>query len=98
MSNRDYATQLNDLGWEFGAGILDVWRRPKPAHATMARVNSNPSAILVPRKRNVWEGDTAQITPYVIDDGAGGRQLTLRVQLRSADGAGLWSYAHQLLV
>lgn len=32
-------TQLNDVAWEFHAGLLDIWRRPKLAYAAVQRLN-----------------------------------------------------------
>jgi hypothetical protein len=39
-------TQLNDVAWEFHAGLLDVWRRPKPAYQAAKRVNRKQVVIL----------------------------------------------------
>jgi len=38
-------TQLNDVGWELEAGILDVWRNPKPAYFALKRLNQSHCLI-----------------------------------------------------
>jgi hypothetical protein len=43
-------TQLNDVAWEFHAGLLDVWRRPKLAYEAVKRLNQSHILILnIPR-------------------------------------------------
>jgi beta-galactosidase len=39
-------TQLNDVGWEFHAGILDMWRNPKQVYLELHRLNS-PSCLVL---------------------------------------------------
>ena len=39
-------TQLNDVAWEFHAGLLDIWRKPKPAYAASKRLNQPHVLIL----------------------------------------------------
>jgi beta-galactosidase len=39
-------TQLNDVAWEFHAGILDPWRNPKPVYHALKRLNQ-PHAIVL---------------------------------------------------
>jgi beta-galactosidase len=39
-------TQLNDVAWEFHAGILDIWRRPKLAYDAVKRLNRKHVLIL----------------------------------------------------
>jgi len=39
-------TQLNDVAWEFHAGLLDIWRRPKLAYAAVKRLNQDHVLIL----------------------------------------------------
>jgi beta-galactosidase len=43
-------TQLNDVAWEFQAGILDLWRNPKPVYYELCRLNKDTVAILHPKK------------------------------------------------
>lgn len=39
-------TQLNDVAWEFHAGLLDIWRRPKLAYDAVKRLNQAHILIL----------------------------------------------------
>lgn len=39
-------TQLNDVAWEFHAGLLDIWRRPKLAYNAVKRLNQAHVLIL----------------------------------------------------
>ncbi len=39
-------TQLNDVAWEFHAGLLDIWRRPKLAYTAVQRLNQAHVLIL----------------------------------------------------
>jgi beta-galactosidase len=39
-------TQLNDVAWEFHAGLLDIWRRPKLAYTAVKRLNQAHILIL----------------------------------------------------
>src|SRR6266508_2492239 len=39
-------TQLNDVAWEFHAGLLDIWRRPKLAYTAVKRLNQVHVLIL----------------------------------------------------
>ena len=39
-------TQLNDVAWEFHAGLLDIWRRPKLAYSAVKRLNQAHVLIL----------------------------------------------------
>lgn len=39
-------TQLNDVAWEFHAGILDPWRNPKPVYHALKRLNESHCVVL----------------------------------------------------
>ena len=49
-------TQLNDVAWEFHAGLLDVWRNPKPAYASAKKFNQPHVVILKPASPTVTVG------------------------------------------
>jgi hypothetical protein len=42
-------TQLADVSWEFQAGILDLWRHPKPSYYELIRLNKDTVIIIHPR-------------------------------------------------
>lgn len=50
-------TQLNDVAWEFHAGILDIWRRPKLAYAAASRLNQ-PHVLILNTPRQVISLDS----------------------------------------
>lgn len=41
-----FLTQLNDVAWEFHAGILDLWRNPKLTYTAVQRLNQPHVLIL----------------------------------------------------
>lgn len=43
-------TQLNDVAWEFHAGLLDLWRKPKLAYYAAQRVNRSCLIVVRPRR------------------------------------------------
>jgi hypothetical protein len=45
-------TQLNDVGWEFHAGLLDLWRKPKPAYYASQRLN-RPQVVILHAQQTV---------------------------------------------
>ena len=45
-------TQLNDVAWEFHAGIVDLWRRPKLAYEAVKRLNQ-PHVLILNISRTV---------------------------------------------
>ncbi len=60
-------TQLNDVGSEFHAGIVDIWRRPKPVFAELKRLNQDRCLILFGNDAVVACNDTSSISLTVID-------------------------------
>src|SRR5690349_4622522 len=54
-------TQLNDVAWEFHAGLLDIWRRPKHAYAAAKRLNQAHVLIL-----NIPNAVIPQDSPLVL--------------------------------
>jgi hypothetical protein len=52
-------TQLNDLAWELEAGILDVWRNPKPAYYALKRLNQPFCLITSPQTHSLHPGGSA---------------------------------------
>jgi hypothetical protein len=41
-------TQLEDVSWEFQAGILDLWQNPKPSYFELIRLNKDTVVIIHP--------------------------------------------------
>ena len=53
--------QLNDVAWEFHAGLLDLWRNPKLAYFAAQQVNQPQIIILNPQKMAAYLGETVNI-------------------------------------
>jgi beta-galactosidase len=54
-------TQLNDVSFEFHAGLLDLWRNPKPAYYAAQRLNLPQVLVLNARPVTVEVGGTATV-------------------------------------
>ena len=55
-------TQLNDVAWEFHAGILDPWRKPKRTYDALKRLNQPSCLILKASDAVVTSGDRVDVT------------------------------------
>ncbi|MGH2614579.1 MAG: glycoside hydrolase family 2 protein [Thermomicrobiales bacterium] len=55
-------TQLNDVAWEFHAGMLDPWRNPKQTYDAFKRLNQPDCLILNAPVRVVTIGDRGDVT------------------------------------
>jgi hypothetical protein len=97
-------TQLNDVAWEFHAGLLDIWRRPKLAYSAAKRLNQ-AHVIILDVSKNVIPRDfklTLSLTfvnrmPLAGPDeisirvlGHDGKQMAT-VQLAAPQGIGIYS-------
>jgi hypothetical protein len=60
-------TQLNDVAWEFHAGILDQWRKPKRTYDALKRVNQPHCLILKAADAVVTSGDRVDVTLTLVD-------------------------------
>jgi beta-galactosidase len=54
-------TQLNDVGWEFHAGILDMWRNPKQVYQELNRLNSPHCLVIRAASQAVTWGDRVPV-------------------------------------
>jgi len=74
-------TQLNDLSWEFHAGILDVWRNPKLSYHALKRLNQPQVMILKAEKDSAFPGETVAVDIAFVSrcSIAFGSQVTVRV-------------------
>ena len=54
-------TQINDVAWEFHAGLLDVWRNPKPAYYAARRVNQLNVVVLRAVRPTAAVGESVQV-------------------------------------
>jgi len=60
-------TQLNDVSYEFHAGILDLWRNPKLAYEALKQINKPHCIILHPETPVVRLGSLATVDATLVD-------------------------------
>jgi beta-galactosidase len=79
-------TQLNDVAWEFHAGLLDIWRQPKLAYAAVKRLNQAHVLILNISKTVMLQDSAVTLSLTLINRTplAGPDQIS--VQLFDPDG------------
>ncbi len=63
-------TQLNDVAWEFHAGIMDLWRNPKPAYDALKRLNQPDCVILKAATPVVTCGERVDVNLTLIQRGS----------------------------
>lgn len=88
-------TQLNDVGWECSAGLLDPWRNAKPAYHAMRKANASIVGVVLPVRRNLRPGDPVRVQGWVTADAPPG-PCELRVSLHNARGKALGRTAWRL--
>ncbi|MGH2562581.1 MAG: glycoside hydrolase family 2 TIM barrel-domain containing protein, partial [Thermomicrobiales bacterium] len=74
-------TQLNDVGSEFHAGVVDLWRRPKATFHDLKRLNRDRCLVLFGARAVATLGEKLDVTLTVIDraPSAGGERIALTV-------------------
>ena len=80
-------TQLNDLSWEFHAGILDVWRRPKRVYEALKRVNRPRCLILMAASRVAACNSQTPMIVTLVDDIPVAEPATVHVTVADETGA-----------
>ena len=72
-------TQLNDCSWEFAAGLLDRWRRPKPSLARLRAANDPLQILLWPGRYAFSAGEEAVLRAWLVaeEDVAGEFRLEI---------------------
>jgi beta-galactosidase len=80
-------TQSADLSWELEAGILDMWRNPKPAFHAIKRLNQPHCLITAPQTYSVLPGSSIWTDCSLVNQVAlqGNAQIMLTVQNQSGD-------------
>lgn len=83
-------TQLNDVAWEFHAGILDHWRNPKPAYEAMKRLNRPQCLILHAASPVVTVGKRVEVALTLASRAplGGTEQIQVTVEGPAAMGGG----------
>lgn len=74
-------TQLNDVSYEFHAGVLDLWRNPKSAYYAVQQVNRPHCVILKAGSPVVATGERVEVACTLVNRVplASGGQITLNV-------------------
>jgi len=78
-------TQLNDVAWEFHAGLLDVWRRPKLAYTAVKRLNQAHVLILNLPKTSVPQDSKLALSLTLVNWTPLARPDQISVQLFDAE-------------
>jgi len=60
-------TQLNDVAWEFHAGVLDPWRNPKPVYHALKRLNGPHCVVLKAATPVVACGDAVDVAITLVN-------------------------------
>ena len=76
-------TQLNDVGWEFHAGILDMWRNPKQVYRELHRLNSPNCLVLKAASPAVTCGERVPVNITLVK--RAGHPATGQVVLEATD-------------
>ncbi len=61
-------TQLCDAGHEFCAGVLDRWRRPKPAFAAFQDVHKPMRPLIVTPRTNLIPREEIPVTVFLVNE------------------------------
>ena len=83
---------FTDGDWVIGAGVLDIWRNPKPEYFEMLKVANAPlyvSARVEPA--NIYAGSQVNIKSSVVSEQDATLDGNLVVTLSSAKGEKLWA-------
>jgi len=79
-------TQLNDVAWEFHAGLLDLWRNPKPAYYAAKRVNQPYVLVLKAQRPSAVAGEKVQVDVTLVNRLPVHPQAVLQVFLYDPSG------------
>jgi beta-galactosidase len=79
-------SQLNDVAWEFHAGILDLWRYPKLAYYAAQRVNQPRLVIMNTQQVTAGLGETVMVDLTVVNRLPTARKGCLSTQLKDPQG------------
>jgi hypothetical protein len=79
-------TQLNDVAWEFHAGILDLWRKPKTVYHALKRLNQPHCVILKAATPVVVCGEHVDVNLTLVDHTAPMDKGRLAVSVYDPEG------------
>jgi beta-galactosidase len=87
-------TQLNDVAWEFHAGILDQWRKPKKTYYALQRVNQPHCLILKAANAVVASGDRVDVALTLVQRGPSQADEQVVVTVTTPAGRELAAESH----
>lgn len=94
MSNPKLAgycyTQLADAGYEFCAGFLDRWRRPKPVMASLTEVQRPLRSIIRFSKTNLAPREECEVTVILFNEEGLNGTVDLSLQVVGPTNQVLW--------
>lgn len=79
-------TQLNDVAYEFHAGLLDLWRKPKLAYQAAKRLNAPYICVLKASHITALTGETVTISVSLVSQTQLPAGLSLSIVVRDPDG------------
>ncbi len=80
-------TQLNDVAWEFHAGLLDHWRNPKPVYEVLKRLQRPQCLILKAAKPAAACGERIEVALTLVSREPLQGAEEVRVTVQSPSGA-----------
>jgi hypothetical protein len=89
-------TQLNDVAWEFHAGILDPWRKPKRTYDALKRLNQPSCLILHASDAVVTSGDRVDVTLTLVQQFPPGADEQIAVTVFDPAGRQLTTESRQV--
>jgi beta-galactosidase len=79
-------TQLNDVAWEFHAGVLDPWRNPKPVYHALKRLTRPHCVVLKAATPVVTCGDRVDVALTLVSQDPLQGEERVRVTVRDPAG------------
>jgi beta-galactosidase len=87
-------TQLNDVAWEFHAGILDQWRKPKRTYYALERLNQPNCLILKATDAVVTSGGRVEVALTLVQRGLSQADEQVVVTVKTPAGRQLATESH----
>jgi hypothetical protein len=89
-------TQLNDVAWEFHAGLLDLWRYPKLSYYASQRVNQPHVLITHAQQVTVELGETVTVDLTLVNRGPVTERGCIIVTVNDPQGGTVSSSMHEI--
>jgi hypothetical protein len=91
-------TQLNDVAWEFHAGLLDLWRYPKLAYYASQRVNQSHVLIIHAQQVTVEPGETVTVDLTLVNRGPMTDRGCIFITVKDPQGGTVSSSTHEIAI